>query len=168
MIYETANLINQYRSKGILVDSNILLLYFVGMVRQERISQFPRTEQFTGRDFDLLLTFLSDFTTVATTPNILTEVSSFINKLGEPDRSSCYEIFAIEIPRLSESYVPSQDIASTHWSFSTYGLTDCSMANLAKKRQYLVLTDDLKVASFLHFQEVDTINFNDLRLLSQL
>ncbi len=158
----------QYASKGILVDSNILLLYFVGMVRRERISQFPRTEQFTDRDFDLLITFLSDFKTVATTPNILTEVSSFINKLGEPDRSSCYELFAIELPSLSESYVPSQSIASTHWSFSTYGLTDCSMANLAKAHQYLVLTDDLKVASFLRLQGIDTINFNDLRLVIQL
>ena len=167
MTYETAILISQYASRGVLVDSNILLLYFVGMVRRDRISQFPRTEHFTSKDFDLLITFLSEFTTVATTPNILTEVSSFINKLGEPDRSSCYEIFALQVSALSESYIPSQDIASTDWFFSVYGLSDCTMASLAKSNQYLVLTDDLKMASFLHLQEVDTINFNDLRLIIQ-
>lgn len=90
MTPDTFALINRYTSKGILVDTNILLLYFVGGIRRSRISQFNRTKQFNTKDYDLLIALLSDFRTVATTPNILTEVSSFIDKLGEPDRASCY------------------------------------------------------------------------------
>ena len=164
MTYETLALISQYTSKGILVDTNILLLYFVGMIRRARISRFNRTEQFTPQDYDLLIALLADFATVATTPNILTEVSSFINKLGEPDRTSCYINFAIEISALQESYVPSRNVVSTDWVFPTYGLTDCGIAEAAKDNQYLVLTDDLKVVSFLRLQGVSTINFNDLRV----
>ncbi|MEL7352962.1 MAG: PIN domain-containing protein [Cyanobacteria bacterium P01_A01_bin.116] len=168
MIYETIALINQYVSKGIVVDSNILLLYFVGLVKRSRVSQFPRTEHFTPQDFDLLVTFLSDFKSIATTPNILSEVSSFINKLREPDRSFCYEFFAVEIPSFHEIYVPSKTVASGHWSFKTYGLTDCGLSALAKQKQYLVLTDDLRFANFLHHQKIDTINFKDLRLIQKL
>ena len=144
MTYETLALISQYTSKGILVDTNILLLYFVGAIRRERISRFSRTEQFTPQDYDLLIALLADFRTVATTPNVLTEVSSFINKLAEPDRTSCYVNFALKIPALQETYVPSRDVVSTDWIFPTYGLTDCGVADTAKNSQYLVLTDDLK------------------------
>lgn len=167
MIYEISNLISQYKSKGILVDTNILLLYFVGTIRRTRISQFGRTAIFTPQDFDLLILFLSDFATVATTQSILTEVSSFINKLGEPDRTDCYNLLAIEISSLQESCIPSQDIASTEWPFAVFGLTDCGIVEAAKRHQYLVLTDDLKVANFLRSEDIDTINFNDLRLIAQ-
>jgi len=36
----TISLLETYRQKGILVDTNILLLYFVGSVNPKRISQF--------------------------------------------------------------------------------------------------------------------------------
>lgn len=166
MTSDTFALINHYTSKGILVDTNILLLYFVGGIRRSRISRFSRTNQFNTKDYDLLIALLSDSRTVATTPNILTEVSSFIDKLGEPDRASCYLYFAQEVPLLQESYIPSRDVASTAWTFPKYGLTDCSMVETARRNEYLVLTDDLKVANFLCLQNVDTINFNDLRSLT--
>lgn len=167
MTREIFELIRQYARRGVLVDTNILLLYFVGMVRQERIAQFGRTEQFTPKDFDLLLTFLSNFSTVATTPGILTEVSSFINQLREPDRSACYAILALEISALQESYIPSQNVVSTDWYFAEFGLTDCGIAEVAKRHQYLVLTEDSKVANFLRLQQIDVISFKDLRLIVQ-
>ena len=40
------SLFARYRQKGILVDTNILLLLFVGSVNRKRISQFKRTQQF--------------------------------------------------------------------------------------------------------------------------
>ncbi len=160
-------LLGKHAGRSVLVDTNILLLYFVGTTRRERISRFGRTDQFTARDFDLLVTFLSDFTTVATTPGILTEVSSFIDKLGEPDRSFCYALFAQEIPSLREFFVPSQGIASTDWYFLEFGLTDCGIAEMAKRYQCLVLTDDAKMANFLRTQQVDVISFDDLRSIAQ-
>lgn len=167
MIYEISDLISRYKYKGILVDTNILLLYFVGTIRRTRISQFGRTKQFTPQDFDLLILFLSDFATMATTQSILTEVSNFIDKLGEPERTDCYGLLAVEISSLQESCIPSRDIASTEWPFAAFGLTDCGIVETAKRHQYLVLTDDLKVANFLRSEGVDTINFNDLRFIAQ-
>jgi hypothetical protein len=72
---EIESLFSRYRQKGVLVDTNILLLYFVGATNRERISRFNRTQNFIPEDYDLLLQVLGYFQTIATTPNILTEVS---------------------------------------------------------------------------------------------
>ncbi|MEL6606455.1 MAG: hypothetical protein AAFP20_24970, partial [Cyanobacteria bacterium J06614_10] len=90
---------------------------------------------------------MNRFQKIATTPNILTEVSSLINQLGEPERSGCYEIFANEIGLFQESYLPSREAASIGWPFRKYGLTDSGIIALADN-QYLVLTDDLKLACY--------------------
>lgn len=159
---ETQRLIRQYAPKGIIVDTNVLLLYFVGTLSRQRISQFKRTDQFSETDYDLLTKRLVNFRSVVATPNILTEVSSLINQLGEPERSACYRIFASKIDSLQEFYLPSREVASLDWPFWKYGLTDCGIAVLAQG-QYLVLTDDLKAAIYLYGRGIDTINFNNLR-----
>lgn len=51
MIREIDSLWARYRQKGILVDTNILLLWFVGAVNRDRISQFKRTQKFSPEDF---------------------------------------------------------------------------------------------------------------------
>lgn len=151
-----------YHQKGILIDTNILLLYFVGTVNRERITRFNRTQQFVPEDYDLLLEILRYFSEIITTPNILTEVNSLANQLGESERSQCFTIFAQEITVLTESYAESKVIA-TNQRFVKFGLTDCGIINLAKDR-YLVLTDDLKLATYLLSEGIDTINFNNIRV----
>ena len=162
MTDEIQRLIQAYSTKGILIDTNILLLYFVGALSRERIVRFRRTEQFSANDYALLVRLLINFNTVVTTPNVLTEVNSLLNQLGEPDRSACYRIFARKIALLQEHYIPSQEVASLDWAFMQYGLTDCGIASLAQSK-YLVLTDDLKAANYLYGRGVATINFNHLR-----
>lgn len=161
---DDASLFRQYRHQGLLVDTNILLLWFVGSVNRARISKFNRTEKFIPEDYDLLLQVLEYFTKIVTTPNILTEVNSLINQLGEPERSQCFSIFAEGITRLEESYLESSSVGATQ-EFTRFGLTDCGIAILAKER-YLVLTDDLKLSIQLQIQGIDAINFNHLRIFN--
>lgn len=156
------SLLSRYRSKGIVIDTNILLLYFVGIVNRERISRFKRTEQFLPEDYDLLRQILSYFQKIVTTPNILTEVNSLANQLGEPERSQWFAIFAQGISSLDEFYIESRSVATSE-RFTKFGLTDCGILNLARD-QYLVLTDDLKLALYLQKERIDTINFNNLRV----
>ena len=151
-------LLSQYFSKGILVDTNILLLLFVGALDRKKIEKFERTDQFTAKDYNLLVELLNSFKVIATTPNILTEVNSLLIKLGEPAR----EVFADGLAVLEEIHLPSQEVASLGWPFLKYGLTDCGIAEIAQGR-YLMLTDDLKVASYFSKRGIDAINFNNLR-----
>jgi rRNA-processing protein FCF1 len=157
-----SSLFSRYRQKGILIDTNILLFYFVGTVNQERISRFNRTQQFVPEDYDLLVQIINYFHRVIVTPNILTEVNSLANQLGEPERSQCFSIFAQSIAALEEFYIESEAV-TTNKGFTKFGLTDSGILSLSRDR-YLVLTDDLKLAAYLQKEGIDAINFNNIRV----
>ena len=160
---EILNLLTKYYTKGIIIDTNILLLYLVGRVNHERITKFKRTRQFVPEDYDRLLELFNNFQKVIATPNILTEVNSLANQLGEPERSHCLNIFTQLTALVCEEYLESSMITS-HEPFSRFGLTDCGIMLLAKNK-YLVLTDDLKLHLYLKAMGIDTVNFNNLRTL---
>jgi rRNA-processing protein FCF1 len=152
----------RYQRKGILIDTNILLLWLVGSTNKARITKFNRTQGFVAEDYELLVDIFQTFQKVLTTPNILTEVSNLINQLGEPERSQCFSIFARDIIQLDEIYTDSHTIAATD-KFTKFGLTDCGIASLAKGN-YLVLTEDFKLANYLQTIGIDTVNFNNIRM----
>jgi hypothetical protein len=163
------DLLARYYSRGVLVDTNILLLYFVGAFERRLIPQFKRTAQFTVEDFVILESLLLSFSQIVTTPNILTEVSNLSGQLGEPRRRQYFKHLSQKIgvlygdSRLTEKYTTSADIVRLD-HFPRLGLTDSGIIQLAKGA-YLVLTDDLMLYSFLSQAGVDVCNFNHLRVL---
>jgi hypothetical protein len=163
MTTNITSLLSRYRQKGILIDTNILLLYFVGYVNRDRISKFKRTAQFVPEDYDLLVRIVQFFQRIVTTPNILTEVNSLMNQLGEPERSRCLMNFSQNIAILEESYLESQSAAAAEL-FIKLGLTDCGIIQIAKQ-PCLILTDDFRLANYLQSMNIDVINFNNIRVL---
>lgn len=157
-------LIQRHRTGGVLVDTNILLLYFVGSHNREQIPRFKRTVQFTVDDYDLLVRLLSRFTRVVTTPHILSEVNSLSGQMGEPTKTEYFGEFARGIATLDEQYVASAT-ASQLSEFPKLGLTDSGILHLAGGK-YLVLTDDFKLCQFLEKAGVDVLNFNHIRLIA--
>jgi rRNA-processing protein FCF1 len=155
-------LIQRYRSRGVLVDTNILLLHFVGRFNRELIPRFKRTAQFTVDDYQLLSRLLGRFDKIVTTPHVLSEVNSLSGQLGDPARTEYFGCFARDIATLDEQYVQSAAAAATN-QFSRLGLTDSGIMLLAKGT-YLVLTDDLKLTNYLERADIDVINFNHVRL----
>ena len=136
---KTAKLLSKYYTKGISSDTNILLLYLVGSVNRARIFKFKRTRQFITEDYDLLLKLFQDFQKVIATPNILTEVNSLANQLGEPERSQCMNALALLTSQVTEEYIESITV-SKHELFYRFGLTDCGIISTARNK-YLVLTN---------------------------
>jgi hypothetical protein len=159
-------LIQKYSHKGILIDTSILLLLFVELTNRNRITRFKRTEKIIPEDFDLLSRLLDSFSLIVVTPNILTEVSSFINQLGEPERSQCLAIFSRVIgnEKFDSQSLDFREIVSQS-AFMRFGLTDCGIIEVARD-QYLVLTEDLKLASNLQSLGIDTVNFNNIRVFN--
>ncbi|HEV7860178.1 MAG TPA: PIN domain-containing protein [Pyrinomonadaceae bacterium] len=160
------DLLSRYSNKGILIDTNLLLLYFVGKYKPSEIPKFKRTAAFEINDFRLLLSILRRFNRIVTTPNILTEVSNLSNQLPNNSKLAYNAEFASQVLRLDEKYIPSSDICSLD-HFRKFGLTDSGIIESAKN-QYLVLTDDFKLTNFLEKIKVDVINFNHIRLLRLL
>lgn len=149
--------IERYRGKGVLVDANLLLLYFVGRYDRDRIETFKRTNNYSVEAFDVLAKFLRLFSTVVTTPNILTEVSNLSKQLPP----AYYDEFKQQLLVLEEKYVSSRSVcASEH--FRQFGLTDSIIVELGRN-QFLVLTDDLDLFLLLQRHNIDVVNFNHIR-----
>jgi hypothetical protein len=156
------DVITAYRDKGLLIDTNVLLLFFVGLHNRESIQRFKRTVHFTPDDFDCLAGVIQLFKRVVTTPSVLTEVSNFLGELGEAVRFSVFQGFSLGIQRFQEDFTPSRELAQER-CFPKFGLTDTGILRSAKGK-FLVLTDDFKLAGYLERQGIDVLNFNHLRM----
>jgi hypothetical protein len=154
-------LIAKYRTKGVLLDANLLLVWCIGAVEPQFIPQCKRTRAYIPDDFRLLSALLRSFTTHVTTPNILTEVSNLANSLHGAYATRFRQIFGQLIPTLSEEYYQSTAVAQ-RIEFFQFGLTDAGIAAYAKD-QYLVVTDDFPLSQFLLSQGIDVLNFNHIR-----
>ncbi|MDP8240607.1 MAG: PIN domain-containing protein [Candidatus Hatepunaea meridiana] len=151
----------QYKSKGILIDSNLLLLYFIGKYSPDRITKFKRTSIFTIDDFDIIESVFQYFNKIVTTPNILTEVSNLSGQLPEGIRKDCFKEFRKIITTLNEEYYASQDISSEK-QFLYFGLTDTGIIKAAKGK-YLVFTEDMRLYNALLNLKIDVVNINHIR-----
>ncbi|MGO8790527.1 MAG: PIN domain-containing protein [Terriglobia bacterium] len=154
--------INTYRTKGLLIDTNLLLLLFVGFHGRKGIQRFKRTIQFTPEDFDCLARVIRLFKLVVTTPSVLTEVSNLLGQLPEGTRRPVFQILSRAIPTFHENFTSSRDLAQAP-CFPKFGLTDAGIVQSAKG-ELLVLTDDFRLAGYLASHGIDVINFNHLRM----
>lgn len=146
---------------GIVIDTNILLLYVIGRFDRLRISRFKRTAQFTAEDYELLGRVLSQFRTIRTLPHVLAEVNSLAGQLPSEVLAEFRTQFATDIATLSEGLTTSAD-ASQRPEFAFLGLTDSAII-LESLNRYLVMTDDLKLFNALSRAGIDVINFTTLR-----
>src|ERR1035437_9668843 len=67
---------------GILVDTNLLVLFVVGRVNRNRIETFKRTRQYTMDDYDLLVQVLGNFERLYTVAHVLAEMSNLTDLPG--------------------------------------------------------------------------------------
>ena len=65
-------LLAKYRRKGVILDTNLLLLLLVGRFVPHAIGEFKllQNQGFTSADFELLRRLVSTFSTVVVTPHI--------------------------------------------------------------------------------------------------
>jgi rRNA-processing protein FCF1 len=168
VVDDLAAKIRTYRRSGVLVDTNLLLVYFVGLydtaTGYQLINAFKYTKgTYTAGDFDILLAFLQSFRTVVTTPHILAEVSNSLSgALIDPARDLCLGLLQQTIPSFQEHHVPAEELIRED-RFRTYGITDMGIQRTAAGGQYLVLTDDYRLAGYLQTIGIDTLSFPEIK-----
>ena len=150
-----ASLVIRYRTKGLLLDTVIFLLLAIGTHNRDLVGRDKRLSNYIPEDLDNLMAFIRPFSKLVTTPSIMTEASNLSGHLLGTDFSSG---FVQHIARMDERHIPSA-IACKSELFESVGLTDSIIADVAKN-QYLILTDDFRLASHLEKQRIDVINFN--------
>lgn len=159
-MFDARDLLRKYARRGLLVDTNLLLLLFLGTYDRRQIDTNSRLQAYTQKDFELLVDVLSNFQPLVTTSNILTEVSNLSNAIPEKSCEAYFSAFASRLRLLEEQHVASSTALQSRWA--RFGLTDAGIATIAKNR-YLVITDDFRLSGALQNDGIDTLNFNHLR-----
>ncbi|MGH2638253.1 MAG: hypothetical protein ACRDF4_03055, partial [Rhabdochlamydiaceae bacterium] len=154
-------LISKFRDRGILIDTNILLLYLVGTYDPRRIvsSRRLRSNGYNEDDFALLKSLVARFHSCVTTPFILTEAYALLNHddaIREGSLRASIEI----IPRLKESQPQSRKICINP-KYLEFGITDSAIIEIGPN--YLVLTDDMPLWNYLQHVGITSLNFTQLR-----
>jgi hypothetical protein len=164
-----ASKIQRYRSSGVLVDTNLLLVYLVGLydtvTGYRLVNDFKYTKgDYEAGDFDLLLAFLEQFDVRITTPHILAEVSnSIIGELADPAKDLCLGLLQEAIPAaFYEHHAPANALLA-EVQFRTYGVTDMGILQSAVAGTYLVLTDDNRLSPYLNQVGVETLSLSEIK-----
>jgi hypothetical protein len=160
---DTNQQLEAYRNRGAVLDTNLLLLYFLGTFQKQQITSNKRLAKFSPEDFDLLIRLLSCFTVIVTTPNILTEVSNLSDGIAERVRGEYFVRFSENLSLLTEEYISSSDAIASKWG--RFGLTDATIA-LVSRQKFLVITEDFRLSQTLQNDGIDTLNFNHIRQVS--
>lgn len=146
---------------GLLIDTNLLVLFAVGSVNRWRIETFKRTRQYTNADFELLLRALENQQPLYTTAHVLAEVSNLTDLPGI-ERQHIRNFLREMILRLDEVAISSSH-ATDNPIYPHLGLADAAIATAARTTRCTVLTDDLDLYLPLLRQQIAVINFTHLR-----
>ncbi len=155
-------LFERFRTKGVLVDTNLLLVYAVGRYDTSILERqsFNRVAAYTLEDFHLLCRMISSFPKVVTTAHVLTEVSNWVGQLPQSQEIACLRTFPQIFAEFVELKFNSLDLA-TEEQFAYLGLTDTAISKVAG--DYLVLTDDARFVGHLGNLGLDALNINHIR-----
>lgn len=141
-----------------MIDTNIALLYLVGSYDVSLIRNHSRTAKYSESDFEKISKFIDFFVEKVTTPHVLTEIS---NLLGEG--AELRAVLSGFIKSSTEYYLSGIDLSDSG-AFLGYGLTDSAIFETGRSN-YLVVTDDGPLYSFLLGSNVDAVNLTQIRMI---
>ncbi len=155
-------LIDKYKTKGILIDANLALLYLVGSydLRLVGDGKYNKLSKYNMEDYQLLLRLKNVFKKAVTTPHVLTEVSNLTNDLPEKTKSACLKKFYETFVEIDELAISSMDAAQRP-EFHFLGLTDSALALVSSR--FLIVTDDARLVQKMSESGLNALNFSHLR-----
>ncbi|MCY4244997.1 MAG: PIN domain-containing protein [Gammaproteobacteria bacterium] len=142
------------------MDTNLLLLFFVGAVNAGYVPKFKRTRKYSEQDYANLCRFLNGFDYIVTTPNILTEVSNLGGHLRGDYRWQFFNHIAMSAQVMQEKYRNSMECAASPMC-NNFGLADTVAFSVAGNR-HLLLTDDSALAKYAGARGVDVVHFKNV------
>ncbi len=165
-MFEEEQIFARHAGKGILLDSNLLLVLLAGRLDVRLFGNFKRISAYSLDDYELLDRLVSRFSVLFTTPHILTEVGNLANSLSAQWREEWLRNMAVLVccqdckPLLKESWKSARQLVVSP-EFLAFGLTDASIAQVSSKS--LIITDDFRLSGCLRQKGFPILNFCDLK-----
>ena len=162
----TTYLVDKYWRKGIIIDTNLMLVYIVGMYNPNYVGQFHKTEDYCREDYDYIYSVLSHFSKVIITPHILAELSNLSPKIQDNKQDKklleYFNVFKDVLERTSERYIKKDDILNFPL-LPKFGITDLAIIEAAKRYNYLVFTNDSSMVGCMRNMDMEVLYLNDIR-----
>ncbi len=149
------------RRQPIITDTSPLLLLLMGLYDENAIAKFKRLSEYNSDDYKLLLQFTAK-RKIIVTPQVLSEVSNFANRLKPNKFSEFIEENKPILEKIDEKYIPKTDILASQ-EIVKFGFTDTSIILAAKENNALVLTDDFPLSGLCKKIGVDTMHMMEIR-----
>jgi rRNA-processing protein FCF1 len=127
--------------QGLLLDSNLLVVVFVGLWRRSFIGRRVTGDEYDDLDFEYLSMLIGRSNPWIVTPHILTEVDNRLDRIGDPGRVECRRVLESILATMKESSSRAIQIVDD-LAFSRIGLADAAILRVARNRRCLVLTSD--------------------------
>lgn len=161
----TALMIEKYRSRGLLLDSNLLLLHLVGTVNASLVGVggYGRLSGFGIRQTLILQQLIATFVRVVTTAHVLTEVSNLVNDLHGVRKAQVLGAFVSTLEMISEQDISSYK-AGRRSEFSYLGLTDSVLTEMSGS--FLIVSNDGRMVDMLRQHGVEALKWVEVLGLS--
>jgi hypothetical protein len=143
-----------------LLDTNILLMWLVGLTDPSLFITFKRVDTYQISDFNLLVRFLKPFRKLITTPHVLAEVSNFIDQAPQYRRKELIASLKVFVERHPEHYEAAAILVHRD-EFAAFGLTDTGLA--AVSANAVIVTTDFRLSGRIQALGGHSVNFNHLR-----
>lgn len=150
-------------SKGILIDTNLLILLLVGNFDPKYIASFKRTQKYDVSSYAFLKKYVQNFSKIITTPQILTELSNLtFDEMNQSNKMTEYFRQVVGYLRLAQESYQDKTQLIAHPSLSKFGFTDIGIVNVSKQTKCLVITDDFPLSRILETEKCHFINLYHL------
>lgn len=149
-------------SKNFVVDTNLSILFVVGVTNPNYIGLHKRLREYSYEDFELLISILGRRPKLILSPNVLTETSNLARQIADPRRAEIARTLGAMVAAHTEMYVASRDVVARR-EYARLGLTDAALLELATRETGTICTADLGLYLAALDADVKAINFNHLR-----
>lgn len=145
--------VSNYRSSNtgayLIIDTNILLLFLVGVYDPEYLkdcSLMKDNGKFYGKEhFELMKKILDIFLyRIAITPHILSEVNMLSQNIKPPKFEKYFEKVIQQFKKVTEEHIEMLVLLNNR-AIVNFGFTDISLIEVADRKKWVVLTDDFNL-----------------------
>lgn len=158
--------LSKFSPKGILIDTCVLILFLIGKLDPNFIEKNDRVSKYSINDFKLLekIFFIFKDKKFYITPQVIAELSNLtITKKGLAGRALIsYLSRVIEFLKTAKEHHQTVDCLYEMKIeiLSSFGFTDMTMFEIARKENLPILTEDRRFASYAESNGVAVIYFD--------
>lgn len=144
---------------GLLLDTNVLLLYLIEVTKPNAYGDWKWTRQFTREHVEVLGLAVATTKRLITTPHVLAEASNLSEKLPPSIREGYFSAFAEFVRGVHERFPRGRELVEDE-AFSFLGIADLAQVLLPRVRRPLIVTVDALLTVELEKRGLPVVNLN--------